>query len=351
VTGLTVEETWKLLARIGGEKCPLYLLAPVMALLTLIFGNYVYQLFVRNNPEVLRTWDENRPVGYWTSFATPAFESIFGFPIRNGWKSVASLYAQGKLAGRFDTNDRFSMVPDWYVRGREYCGRDEANYYLLVPYPLPVDRPLVEQKRQELASHYYLWGVVTSHEQPHMEIYARRDRMAAEQAGSPRTIRAEEFEEYYNANLLAPFTRNGPLGAQPIPNGVGYSFGEAIRLVGYDIVRAEATPGGEIEINLYWRAVAPVDQDYFVSVQLIDLQTVGKAGQRDGEPGCNRFPTTTWVAGDTLFDRYVVPIDEAAEPGTYTILVKMYNDGGTLPVTDSNGVVSDGAMLKTVTVR
>ena len=65
----------------------------------------------------------------------------------------------------------------------EYCGRDEPNYFLLVPYPLPVDRPIVAQKRQELAGSYYLWGVVTSNDHPHMEIYAgatawRRKRQA-----------------------------------------------------------------------------------------------------------------------------------------------------------------------------
>jgi hypothetical protein len=81
------------------------------------------------------------------------------------------------------------------------------------------------------------------------------------------------------------------------------------------------------------------------------LETTGKAGQRDGEPGCNRFPTTTWVPGDTIFDRYFVPIGDEVEPGEYTLYVKMYNEQGTLMVTDSNGVVSDGAALTKITVR
>lgn len=351
VTGMVVGDAWDALARRWGVFPVHYGLAPAMALLALVFGVYVYQLFVQNDPETLLTWDENRPAGYWTSYETPAFESIFGFPIRNGWKSVASLYEQGVMQGRFDTNDRFSMVPDWYVRGEEYCGRDEPNYYLLVPYPLPVDRPLVAQQRADLDSRYYLWGVVTSNEQPHMEIYARRDRMAAELEGSPRTIREEEFVDFYNENLLAPFTRNGPLGAQPIPNASNYRFGDNIYLVGHEIVNANTEPGGEVELHLYWRASAPIPMNYFVSVQAINLQTTGKAGQRDGEPGCNRFPTTTWVAGDTIFDRLVIPIEDVAQPGEYSLLVKLYNEAGTLPVTDANGVVSDGAVLTTITVR
>jgi hypothetical protein len=299
---------------------------------------------------VLLTWEENRPGGYWTSYETPACESIFGFPIRNGWKSVAALYTQGKMRGRFDTNDRFSMVPDWYLRGAGYCPRDEPNYYLLVPYPLPVDRILVDEKRRQLTDNYYLWGVVTSNEYPHMEIYARRDRMAAEQEGSPRTIREEDFVDFYNENLLEPFTRNGPLGAQPIPNSITYWFGDNIQLAGYSVASQEVHLGGEVELHLYWRTDAQVPADYFVSVQAINLETTGKAGQRDGEPGCNRFPTTTWVAGDTIFDRYHIPIAEDVQPGEYTLFVKMYNEHGTLPVTDANGVGSDGAALTMITV-
>ncbi|MCC6454927.1 MAG: glycosyltransferase family 39 protein [Caldilineaceae bacterium] len=350
VTGMVVGEVWQAVARRWGARPVRWLLAPVMLLLVLVFGNYVTQLFVRNDPEVLLTWDENRPAGYWTSYETPAFESIFGFPIRNGWKSVATLYAQGVMRGRFDTNDRFSMVPDWYLRGEGYCPRDEPNYYLLVPYPLPVDRPLVDEKRAQLAEKYYLWGTVSANERPHMEIYARRDRMAAEQEGSPRIFREEETSAFFDANLLAPFTHNGPLGDQPIPNPTNYRYGEHLYLVGHSVANQEVARGGEIELQLYWRADAPISADYFVSVQAINLQTTGKAGQRDGEPGCNRFPTTTWVPGDTIFDRYHVPIDEDAPPGEYMIYVKMYNEEGALPVTDEHGVVSDGALLTTITV-
>lgn len=184
-----------------------------------------------------------------------------------------------------------------------------------------------------------------------MEIYARRDRVAAELEGSPRTIREEDFVDFYNANLLAPFTRNGPLGAQFVPNPSATRFGEHIQLVGHEVASVEAVRGGEVELSLYWRADAPVAENYFVSVQLINLETTGKAGQRDGEPGCNRFPTSTWVAGDTMFDRYFVPVEDAVEPGEYTVFVKMYNEQGTLPVTDGNGVVSDGALLTKIMVR
>lgn len=209
VTGMVMGVWWTGLLRWWGLPRVQRFLLPVMILLPLVFGKYVYHLFVQNDSEVLRTWEENRPTGYLTSMETPAMASSVGFPLHNGWQSVASLYAQGTLRGPFDTNERDYTVPDWYLRGEAYCSRDDANYYLLVPYPLSVDRPLVAQRRRALADSFYLWGVLTANGHPHMEIYARRDRLAAERDDAPRTIRAEEFVDFYNANLLDPFTPNG----------------------------------------------------------------------------------------------------------------------------------------------
>jgi len=358
VSGMVVAQGWQWLARRWGAPPTRWLLAPALLLLALLFGNYVRWLFVVNNPEILRTWDENRPAGYPTSFTTPVFESIFGFPIRNGWKTVAALYDQGVMQGRFATNDRFSMVPDWYLRGRAYCGRDEPNYFLLVPYPLPYDRPLVAEQRRQLADDYYLWGVVNSNQQPHMEIYARRDRLAAEESAAPRTFADEQYTPYFNQHLLAPFTPDGPLGVQPIPNPTGYRFGAQgeIELLGYQATPAQVAPGGEVEVILYWRTNTVLTHDYYVSLQIIDLNDAHKVGQRDGEPGCNRFPTSRWVPGDRLFDRYYVPINADARPGSYNLYVTMYQmddlAGPQVPLatSDAQGQAVSGASLTTITV-
>ena len=349
VTGMVVGQLWTGLATTWGSWITRWLLAPTMALLVLLFGNYVYQLFVVNRVEVLRTWEENRPAGYWTSYTTPAFESIFGFPLRNGWKSIGALYAQGTLQGRFDTNDRFTAVPDWYLRGEEFCPRDDPNYYLLVPYPLPVDRAVVDEQRRQLQETHYLWGVVTTNDQPHLEIYAHKERLPAEQSATPRIFRDEEYTAFYNAQRLAPFTRNGPLGMQPISNPTGYRFDNHIALLGYQIDRAEVASGGEVMVELYWRTEQPLPVNYNVSIQVIDLTDARKAGQRDGEPGCNRYPTSLWTPGDRIYDRYHIPIASDAQPGNYSIYVTLYAVGADgsqtiLPVTQADGQAVSGAV-------
>jgi len=111
-----------------------------------------------------------------------------------------------------------------------------------------------------------------------------------------------------------------------------------------------------LEVVLYWNTNQALATNYFVSLQVIDLRDAHKVGQRDGEPGCNRFPTTTWVPGDRIYDRYHVPIDPVARPGDYSLFVTLYavdaaNGQQTpLPVTQADGQTVGGAVLGTVTV-
>lgn len=352
VSGWVIQQGWDALAQRTPAQVMRYVAAPLLALAVIVLGSYVRWLFVVNSPEILFTWDENRPPGYWTTFDSPNFESIFGFPLRNGWKTVAALYATNVLEGRFDTNDRFSMVPDWYLRGQEYCGRDKPTYFILVPYPLPVDRPIVNQWRSQVTHNHYLWGTVMVNGRPHLEIYARNDRLPPPPNFTPLVLDEAKFAPYFNNNLLdTNFPRNGRLGQQPIPNPSPYRFGDSIHLLGYRVDKQQVAPGGEMTVELYWTTDAPIAANYFVTVQVLDPATNGKAGQRDGEPGCNRFPTSSWVPGDRLFDRYVVPIAGDAAPGDYVLYLALYNDAGTLPVTNTaDGSVGGGAVLLPITV-
>ena len=250
--------------------------------------------------------------------------------------------------------------PTGTSRGEEYCPRDEPNYYMLVQYPLPIDRSIVDEKRRQLADKYYLWGTVMVNDAPHMEIYARSDRVEAGRNSAPRMLDESEFSAIFNERMLGPFSRNGPIGDQQVSTPANYRFGDHIQLLGYDLKQTTVKPGGELEVVLYWTASDEVDDDYYVSVQIVDLTDGSKAGQRDGEPGCNRFPTASWVPGDRILDRYHVPIPSDAQPGKYVLYITMYRRSGsdgvsgdflTLPVTDDNGETLGGAALTVVTVE
>ncbi|NLS75752.1 MAG: DUF2142 domain-containing protein [Chloroflexi bacterium] len=149
--------------------------------------------------------------------------------------------------------------------------------------------------------------------------------------------------------LVAPGAYIAPAYARPpllteadLPAGIqrlGIVFGERMELVGYAMPDQEAHPGEDAPITLYWRARAPMAQDYSVFVHLLSGDDL-IIGQRDMYPGQGTFPTTLWQPGDMVADTYVVPILPATlTPATATVEVGLYllETGERLPARDSQG--------------
>jgi hypothetical protein len=100
---------------------------------------------------------------------------------------------------------------------------------------------------------------------------------------------------------------------------LGVTLGEAVTLLGYDLSQA----GESIAITLYWRAEAPLDEDYTVFVHL--LGPGGKLrGQGDAPPVGGNYPTSWWAVGEVIADGHTIPLADSLEPGSYGIKVGLY---------------------------
>jgi hypothetical protein len=131
------------------------------------------------------------------------------------------------------------------------------------------------------------------------------------------------------------------------------SFGDGIELAGFDfqnprpnpgpgtgttLPTAELHPGEQVAVALAWRALAPVEADYTLTVQL--LGPGGQLyGQRDAPPLDGAAPTSTWSPGEILTEVTRLAVAEDAPAGEYRILVGWYllGTGERLPVRDSTG--------------
>lgn len=118
------------------------------------------------------------------------------------------------------------------------------------------------------------------------------------------------------------------MGAAPVDHPRQADFEEGIRLLGYELDRADAWPGGEVVLTLYWQATEDVERDYTVFVHLLGPD--GKMwGQMDGQPLWGKWPTSRWPTGKAVADRRIVPVDRAAPPGEFRLSVGLYLlDGG-----------------------
>jgi len=117
--------------------------------------------------------------------------------------------------------------------------------------------------------------------------------------------------------------------AGAIPVGATLSAGSAAEypftLLGYE-ANGELTPGGAINVTLYWEAqgdMGGATEAYFVFVHLLDAggQLVA---QHDGPPAGERYPPASWIPGEPVPDSHTLFLDPALPTGTYTLQAGVY---------------------------
>jgi hypothetical protein len=109
-------------------------------------------------------------------------------------------------------------------------------------------------------------------------------------------------------------------------------LGENVSLLGYTLRDDQGravdslvvTPGGEVQLTLYWRGESPVEEDYVVFAHLLD-ETGWVRGQQDNQPRQGTFPTRAWVPGEWVVDTYAIPVGADAPLGDATLEVGMYD--------------------------
>lgn len=340
LVGLVIGRGWAWLNERVSVRTAQALALPLAAAAIVTFGLYEYWLFVYNEVEVLRTWPENRPRGYWVSYEMPVEVAIFGFPHNNGWQAVAGLYADGQLRGNYDTNAR-DMIAEWYTRGNHYCAGDDLNYFMLAT---PVEPSLADEYaelRNSVENQFALRYIVNVHNRPALRIYERSEQPHTAPI-TAQTVNAEDYITRFDRELSSPyFERIGPVSPSALDaaqaNTVEYRFGDSIWLRGYRLNQASVAPGDVAEVTLYWSTTAHVTQDYRIFVQVIDLADLAKAGQSDHEAGCTRHQTYNWLPNDVIADRHRIVIDPQARLGQYTLLIGLYTGDEQLEVFDPNG--------------
>jgi len=332
VVGMTIEASYGALVRAISQPRARVIGTALATLLVLVFANYAAWYFTIADQEVLRNWRTLRPQGYWVGYDMPIGRSIFGFPLTNGWKAAGVLVADGVIDAPFEVHGK-EPVADWYTRGQGYCPRDHV-YYLWHDAVEPGDRDLHQGARNDIeANGYQLFGEITINGTPRLAIYKMSDEPV-----TPQTFVGEEYMAHFDANLSGPiFEKDGPTAVPQIEKPVDFRFGDSIRLVGYTLKGQDNVPGGAVNLTLYWQADAPLTESYDIFTQIIDRSDAYKAGQTDGEPGCGLFPTTEWLPGDIIADRYYIPLAEDARATTYTLLIGIVGDAGNLEITTPDG--------------
>ena len=348
ISGMVVADMWRALRTHWGASQARIVGGLAATALIALFGSYAYWYFVYNQVEIYRTWTVNHPAGFWTLYDQPDDRSLFGFPLRNGWKTVGMLYSDGVLKGAYETNDVDDWVTDWYVHGVNRCLRDH-QYYILADSLERKNQARKLDLMKKLEQEYHLLGTILVHDQPRLQIYERGGT-----ATQPQTFASEIYAPRFDAALSGPqFALGTPVIEPAIAHPLQVRLGDTIWLEGYQIDRTVVAPGDVLNLTLYWRATARIDEKQTVFNQVLgpDQRIIG---QLDGQPGCEAMPTDDWPVGELLTDRYQIPIAPDAAAGEYKLVTGMYNTkhGDRLVMTSPNGSVADNAFdLTPITVQ
>ncbi|MFB0534695.1 MAG: hypothetical protein ACETWR_06915 [Anaerolineae bacterium] len=139
-----------------------------------------------------------------------------------------------------------------------------------------------------------------------------------------------------------------PHEGSDVPNPVRFNFGDQIALIGYSLEGRAVGPGEEINLTLYWEALAEMERDYTVFTHVIGEQARIWA-QEDSQPQGGAAPTSTWSQGQVLRDEYHLLVESDTPPGVYDIEVGLYlaATGERLGLLDEAGHWMDSRVLLT----
>ena len=98
------------------------------------------------------------------------------------------------------------------------------------------------------------------------------------------------------------------------------SFGDQMRLLGYDLRREE----GELQLGLHWQARQQMEGDYRVFVHLFDPATEEIVAQDDAMPRQNQYPTSWWAGGEVVSDVVTISLKDVP-PGRYRLALGVYD--------------------------
>ena len=129
-------------------------------------------------------------------------------------------------------------------------------------------------------------------------------------------------------------------------------FNRQISLTGYHLNR-QLQPGAPLNLTLFWKAVAPVEIDFTVFVQMVDDQNKIMA-QKDSKPQHGFYGTIHWRPGETIIDSHTIPLGLEISPGAYDLVIGFYEveSGLRLQILDEAGQFkSDHIRISDINIR
>jgi 4-amino-4-deoxy-L-arabinose transferase-like glycosyltransferase len=293
---------------------PRVALAGLLAAGLALVSAYLVPIYLQSTAEVVR---ENKVAGLPFSWRPPGgypTKERFGFPYQAGWKAVGALFADGTLAGSYDSNEQ-PQVTYWYTRGAWRCSAT-PRYYLIAENV----QDEIETPSRTINNEYHQIGTVTVAGESKLRVY-ERGPAAASGGARPTTWPAEQLTDQFEQRVSVPSLDPGPWARGVVSREgtrLAESFGQDVDLLGYQVFAEDPRPGGVVRVDLFWLPHVTSREQHRIDVQLGQEPRLGDGGG----PACDKTgDDRDWMAGRSFTQRVSIPIAATATPGQYPLLV------------------------------
>ncbi len=121
-------------------------------------------------------------------------------------------------------------------------------------------------------------------------------------------------------------TYQPPAASASLSERLGVTFGDRMRLAGYEVETGDLRPGDPVRVRLEWKILQPMDRDWSVFIHLNDPVLGRPIAQRDMYPGAGLLATHLLEPGRTVIDEYVLTVPPTAvAPAELELVVGLYD--------------------------
>jgi hypothetical protein len=122
-----------------------------------------------------------------------------------------------------------------------------------------------------------------------------------------------------------------------LDRAVNATFGDSVRLLGWELADESVEVGDELEVTFYWEVLRPLPERWHIFVHLD-----GTARQNlDHEAIDNLYPTIYWEPGQIIRDRVTATLSNEITSGDVRVLVGFFQGEVRLPVTEPGSATVD----------
>ncbi|MCB9138617.1 MAG: glycosyltransferase family 39 protein [Caldilineaceae bacterium] len=275
---------------------------------------YLHLMFFRQNPEYLINYGQERVAFYWAPYGENVPEKPrFGFPIREGWKTLGVLSEWKYLNGTYASNER-SRHLRWYLGDFDRVPLSEQPDFIFVARHVQEPDPAFTPAA---LTGYTQIGAVSVRGEPRIEIWSR------EPLSMPYTeYDAAAFDAVFMG--LAPTFDEWP---DPASTVTDVPLGDTVVLQSGGFAPRVLTPGDVLHVHLVWAAKGALPADYKRFLHMADASGRPVA-QLDGYPAMETGRTSAWTPGEPIDDHILFVVPEDIPAGSYQLLTGLY-DGET----------------------